>query len=121
MDIYVNGLFMEPNNRDFSADDYNLLPPNVAEHVPALTEPNGANFFDPGSGHLYVIVKGPAVVVIKTQPRMTVDIENFFEEDIINNRAGLLGIDPKNIRITNIVREGSVGRKKHWMNLLLRL
>jgi hypothetical protein len=29
LDIYVNGLFMEPNNRDFSADDYNLLPPNV--------------------------------------------------------------------------------------------
>ena len=26
--------------------------------------------------------------------------------------AGLLGIDPSNIRITNIVRENSVGRKK---------
>merc|ERR1719282_1405874 len=118
LDIYVNGLFMNPNNLDFSADDYNLLPPDPAVHVPALTEPNGANFFDPGSGHLYVIVKGPAVVDVKTQPivvlklGMTVDIENFFEEDVVNNLAGLLGIDPKNIRITNIVREGSTGRKK---------
>ena len=118
LDVYVNGLFMNPNNLDFSSDDYNLLPPNPAEHVPTLTEPNGANFFDPGSGHLYVIVKGPAVVDIKTQPivvlklGMTVDIENFFEEDVVNNLAGLLGIDPQNIRITNIVREGSAGRKK---------
>merc|ERR1712013_962373 len=39
LDIYVNGLFMNPNNLDFSADDYNLLPPDPAVHVPALTEP----------------------------------------------------------------------------------
>ena len=31
------------NNLDFSADDYNLLPPNPAEHVTALTEPNGTS------------------------------------------------------------------------------
>jgi len=43
---------------------------------------------------------------------MTVPIENFFEKDVVNNLAGLLGIDPSNIRVTNIVREGSTGRKK---------
>merc|ERR1712130_237733 len=46
---------------------------------------------------------------------MTVPIENFFEENVVGNLAGLLGIDPANIRVTNIVREGSVagaGRKK---------
>ena len=118
LDIYIGGLFMNPNNRDFSVDDYSLLPPDPAAHVPELTEPNGANFFDPGSGHLYILVKGPTVIDIKTQPivvlklGMTVDIENFFEQDVVNNLAGLLGIDPKNIRITNIVREGSVGRRR---------
>ena len=30
----------------------------------------------------------------------------------MSNLAGLLGIDPANIRVTNIVREGSVGKKK---------
>merc|ERR1712127_380116 len=60
-----------------------------------------------------------STIDIKTQPivilklGMTVPIENFFEENIIGNLAGLLGIDPANIRVTKIVREGSVsGRKK---------
>merc|ERR1712107_673728 len=107
-----------PNNLDFESDSYNLLPPDDS-FIPALTEPQGANYFDPNSGHLYLIVKGPSTIEIKTQPivvlklGMTVPIENFFEENVVGNLAGLLGIDPANIRVTNIVREGSVsGRKK---------
>merc|ERR1711936_1520252 len=53
------------------------------------------------------------IVVLKLG--MTVPIENFFEENVVGNLAGLLGIDPANIRVTNIVREGSVagaGRRK---------
>jgi len=118
LDIYTNGMFMNPNNLDFESDSYNLLPPDDS-FIPALTEPQGANYFDPNSGHLYLIVKGPATIEIKTQPivvlklGMTVPIENFFEENVVGNLAGLLGIDPANIRVTNIVREGSVsGRKK---------
>ena len=117
LDIYINGQFMEPNNRNFSAEGYKLNPPDDS-YIPLLTEPNGANYFDPGTGHLHLLVKGPDVISIKTQPvvvlklGMTVDIENFFEENVVGNLAGLLGIDPANIRVTNIVREGSVGRKK---------
>jgi hypothetical protein len=118
LDIYVNGQFMNPNNLDFESTDYNLLPPGD-EFIPALTEPQGSNYFDPNSGHLYLIVKGPTTIEIKTQPivvlklGMTVPIENFFEANVVGNLAGLLGIDPANIRVTNIVREGSVsGRRK---------
>ena len=121
LDIYTNGMFMNPNNLDFESDSYNLLPPDDS-FIPALTEPQGANYFDPNSGHLYLIVKGPTTIEIKTQPivvlklGMTVPIENFFEENVISSLAGLLGIDPANIRVTNIVREGSVsGRKKRAM------
>ena len=114
-DIYVNGMFMNPNNKDFNKADYALLPPGD-EHIPALTEAPGSNYFDPNTGHLYLIVNGPSTIDIKTQPivilklGMTVPIENFFEENIIGNLAGLLGIDPANIRVTKIVREGSVTR-----------
>jgi len=118
LDIYVSGMFMEPNNKDFSASEYALLPPDDS-FIPALTEANGANYFDPNSGHLYLIVKGPEIINIKTQPivvlkiGIVVPIENFFEENVVGNLAGLLGIDPSNIRVTKIVREGSVsGRKK---------
>ena len=116
-DVYVNGLLVNPNNLDFSKSEYSLLPPDTS-YIPELTEINGANYFDPGTGHLYLIVKGPAVISIKTQPivvlkiGVTVAEENFFEENIVANLAGLLGIDPSNIRITNIIREGSVRRKR---------
>ena len=117
LDIYVDGRFISPNNIDTTKDKYALHPP-ADEYIPDFAETNGANFFDPRTGHLYLNVKGPSTIDIKTQPvvvlklGMTVDIENFFEENVIENIAGLLGIDPKNIRVTNIVREGSTGKKR---------
>ena len=117
LDVYVDGRFIAPNNIDTLQEDYQLLPPSD-DFIPLFTEMNGANYFDPNSGHLYLNVKGPSNIDVKTQPivvlkmGVTVPIENFFEENVIGNIAGLLGIDPSNIRITNIVREGSVGRKR---------
>jgi len=117
-DVYVDDMFREPNNKDFGSSDYALLPPDDSFIPDILTEANGANYFDPNTGHLYLLVKGPSFISIKTQPivvlklGMTVPIENFFEENVVANLAGLLGIDPSNIRVTNIVREGSTGRKK---------
>merc|ERR1719322_1877444 len=105
-----------PNNIDTTTSDYNLLTPD-SSFIPALDEAHGSNYFDPNTGHLYVLMK-EGMVDIKTQPivilklGMTVPIENFFEENVVANLAGLLGIDPSNIRVTNIVRENSVGRKK---------
>ena len=93
------------------------MKPPGDEYIPALSEAHGSNYFDPNTGHLYLIIKD-GIIDIKTQPivvlklGMTVPIENFFEENVVANLAGLLGIDPANIRVTNIVRENSVGRKK---------
>lgn len=77
------------------------------------------NYFDPNTGHLYIIVKGPATCDIKTQPvvvlkmGITVPEDEFFNPDtIVANIAGLLGIPASNIRVTNIVREGSVRRRR---------
>jgi len=116
-DIYVNGLFINPNNIDFAKEDYALKPPGD-EYIPGFGEGNGANYYDPNSGYLYILLRGDDTVDIKTQPVVilkvgtTVDIDNFFEENVVENLAGLLGIDPSNIRVANIVREGSVRRRK---------
>ena len=115
-DVYVNGQLMMPNNIDTTKEDYALLPPGD-EFIPALSEAHGSNYFDPNTGHLYLLIK-EGIIDIKTQPivilklGMTVPIENFFEENVVSNLAGLLGIDPANIRVTNVVREGSVGRRR---------
>ena len=78
-----------------------------------------ANYFDPNTGHLYLLVKKNTTCDIKTQPvvvlklGITVKEDEFFDEDkIIGNIAGLLGIPLNKIRVTNIVREGSVRRKR---------
>merc|ERR1719186_71505 len=67
---------------------------------------------------LYLLLTGEEPVDYKIQPAVvtklgaSIDMENFFEEDVIGNIAALLGIDPANIQLTEIVREGSVRRKR---------
>ena len=117
LDVYVGDSFISPQNRDFDKQDYALKPPGD-EFIPGLESASGSNYFDPNTGHLYLIIK-EGIVNIKTQPvvvlklGMTVAIDDFFEENVIGNLAGLLGIDAKNIRVTNIVREGSVRKKRN--------
>lgn len=119
LDIYTEGNYIAPMNKDFSViDGHQLFPPDD-KYIPALTDNNCMNYFDVNTGHLYLIIKGPATCDIKTQPvvilklGITVDEAEFFNPDsIVANIAGLLGIPAANIRVTNIVREGSTGRRK---------
>ena len=122
-------------NKDFSVTDGHQLKPADDKYIPSLSDNNCMNYFDPNTGHLYLIVRGPATCDIKTQPvvvlkvfhstplhstlpytavlqlGITVPEAEFFNPDtIVANIAGLLGIPAGNIRVTNIVREGSVGR-----------
>ena len=41
-------------------------------------------------------------------------MHNFFEGDVAGNIAALLGIDPSNIRVTNIVRESRSFYRDIW-------
>ena len=119
LDIYTEGRYIPPMNKDFSAEGHTLKPAED-KYIPALTDTNCNNYFDPNTGHLYMIVRGPATCDVKTQPvvvlkmGITVEEADFFNPDtIIANIAGLLGIDAANIRVTNIVREGSRRRKRN--------
>ena len=119
LDIYSNGEYVAPNNKDFSViDNLKLFPPDNT-YIPEMTDLHCANYFDPNTGHLYLLVRGKFTCDIKTQPvvvlklGITVKEDEFFDEDkIVANIAGLLGIPLNKIRITNIVREGSVRRKR---------
>jgi len=118
LDIYTEGTYVPPMNKDFSAEGHQLKPASD-DYIPKLTDNNCNNYFDPNTGHLYIIVKGPATCDIKTQPvvvlkmGITVSEDEFFDPDtIIANIAGLLGIPATSIRVTDVVREGSVKRRK---------
>merc|ERR1711973_769899 len=82
------------------------------KYIPSLdSQVEGENYFDPTTGFLYLLLRGTAPVDYRIQPSVvtkvgaTIDMDNFFEGDVAGNIAALLGIDPANIRVTNIVRE----------------
>merc|ERR1712004_644288 len=104
-------------NIDLTSDAFAMLPADDS-YIPSLdSQINGENYFDPTTGMLYLLLTGEEPVDYKIQPSVvtkigaTIDMDNFFEGDVAGNIAALLGIDPANIRVTNIVRES---RKKRW-------
>ena len=123
LEIFVNGLFKPAKNGKYVGDAYDLNPPGD-QYIPDPTDPNvshGDNYYDPGTGHLYIAMSGSpgnnGIIDVKQKPVVvfrfggTVTNEEFFNPDnIVANFANLLGVDPKNIRVAEIVREGS--RKK---------
>ena len=119
LDIYLDGRYIPPKNKDFSnVESHTLLPPNET-YIPKFTDVHCSNYFDPNTGHLYIIVREKQTCDITTVPVVVLKIgilvseEDFFDtENIVNNIAGLIGIPASKIRVTNIVREGSTGKKK---------
>merc|ERR1719348_363509 len=119
LDVYTEGRYIPPMNKDFTVTDGHKLKPADDIYIPTLVDNNCNNYFDPNTGHLYLIVKGPSTCDVKTQPvvilklGITVPEAEFFDADsIVGNIAGLLGIPAANIRVTNIVREGSVRKRR---------
>jgi len=118
IDIYVGDRFVSPNNIDLSVEDSFSMLPADDKYIPSLSSTiNGENYFDPTTSMLYLLLDGSEAVDYKIQPSVvtkigaTIDMDNFFEGDVAGNIAALLGIDPSNIRVTNVVREG---RKKRF-------
>merc|ERR1712079_80685 len=118
IDVFVGERFVSPNNIDLTSDAFAMLPADDS-YIPSLdSQINGENYFDPTTGMLYLLLTGEEPVDYKIQPSVvtkigaTIDMDNFFEGDVAGNIAALLGIDPANIRVTNIVREGR--RKKRF-------
>merc|ERR1719192_756893 len=117
IDIFVDEQYVAPNNIDLaSPEDFQMLPPDDS-YIPSLnSQVEGENYFDPTTGFLYILLRGTTPVDYRIQPSVvtkvgaTIDMDNFFEGDVAGNIAALLGIDPGNIRVTNVVREGR--RKK---------
>ena len=119
IDIYVGDQFIYPNNIDLTdTEGFSMLPADDS-FIPSLDSMvEGENYFDPTTGFLYLLLRGTQPVDYRIQPSVvtkvgaTIDMDNFFEGDVAGNIAALLGIDPANIRVTNIVREGR--RKKRF-------
>ncbi|KAK4327437.1 hypothetical protein Pmani_002101 [Petrolisthes manimaculis] len=116
-DIYVDDIYVAPKNLDTSKlPAYQLLGEGTM-YEPTLSDPTGSNYLQRSEKLLHVVLRGGQIVDIKTTPMvilttgLVVDPNNFYKENVIQNLALLLGVAPENIRVMNVINEGSTGRR----------
>ena len=116
--------YVNPNNADFSTGDFTwkAKDPNLPadQYNPSVTSSvYGENYFDRTTQTLWMLIKGPVPIEIRTTavimvtfgvPAVTVD--DFFEVNLIRNLAGLLNVDKSQIRIVDVVSEASGRRRR---------
>lgn len=124
LDVYYQDNHVMPVNGRWKSDAYILDPPPVGQ--PDAYKPNvttdaaGTNYFDRDTGILYLIVKGPEPVNVKTveqviinfqYPALTVDA--FYGEKIVEYLAAFFDLPPEKVRVVDIVSaQQSSGRRK---------
>jgi len=121
--VYVGKILRYPNNADITKDPiaYRSPPeddPDFYKPSPDSKQP-GENYYDRATQSLYVNLCGGDPITIRTEPVFVVSMEiqfteeTFFDpENIVNNIAALLNIDPSRIIVTNVVSESRRRKKR---------
>ncbi|XP_071946075.1 fibrocystin-L-like [Antedon mediterranea] len=125
LDVYHQGRYVMPNNggTDRSGsfiwvDKDPNLPDDQFQPKPT-SNIYGGNYFDRERQTLWVLVRGGDSVDIITTPVVmvaigvpAVSVDDFFEENLVQNLANLLGISSDRIRVVDVIREGSTRRRR---------
>ena len=117
LDVYVGSEYIIPTNGYLQ--DGNLRYRRGENFIPSLTGSHGTNYYDRTEEKLYIVIRGSTPVRVETTPVIQlgidlppVTVDEFFETNLIQNLAFLLGISPNRIRIVNVVSEGGTRRKR---------
>ncbi|XP_043545298.1 fibrocystin-L-like [Chiloscyllium plagiosum] len=123
LDVYVNNTFVPPTNAKWNADktDFTLKGPTYAgEFTPKLdSSVIGENYFDRTYQMLNVLVRGSTPIEVHTAPVLHISfnlpamtVDEFYGPNLVENLALFLNVPQSKIRITNIVRETGLRRKR---------
>ncbi|GCC38991.1 hypothetical protein chiPu_0022812, partial [Chiloscyllium punctatum] len=123
LDVYVNNTFVPPTNAKWNADntDFTLKGPTYeGEFTPKLdSSVIGENYFDRTYQMLNVLVKGSTPIEVHTAPVLHISfnlpamtVDEFYGPNLVENLALFLNVPQSKIRITNIVRETGLRRKR---------
>ncbi|XP_076865903.1 fibrocystin-L-like isoform X2 [Brachyhypopomus gauderio] len=122
LDVYVNNNLVAPNNAKWNSDhtNYMLLQPTYPDqYKPGFDSSHGSNYFDPDYKMLHILVRGSEPVQVRTSPLLIIAFNlpamteaEFFGDKLVRNLALFLRIPANMIRVTNIVREGSVATRR---------
>lgn len=114
--------YVQAENMDLMDDG--VLMPRVPtfreEYIPAIGSPHGNNYQIRDEQLLFITLTGEEEMLeLKTAPVVLmsfgfppVDIDDFFEENLIANLMAFFGLPPSKVRIVNIVRENSVRKRR---------
>ena len=104
--------------------DDGVLMPRVPtyreEFIPAIGSAHGNNYQIRDEQLLFITMTGDEdMLELKTAPVVLmsfgfppVDIDDFFEENLIANLMAFFGLPPSKVRIVNVVRENSVRKRR---------
>ncbi|XP_022094388.1 fibrocystin-L-like [Acanthaster planci] len=125
LDVYYQNRYVVPNNGDTSSGEliWNPKDPEKPDNQfnPSLdSDVHGENYFDRDTKTLWVLVKGPKPVEIRTTAVVmvsfgvpAVSLDDFYESgNLVKNLASLLNLDPSQIRVVEVVREGTRRRRR---------
>ncbi|XP_065902312.1 fibrocystin-L-like [Dysidea avara] len=119
LDIYYGDSYINPKNVEedengelvFKSKDPSLP---YDQFLPTLDDPAGSNFYERSLEQLYFILRGNTPITVRTAPVIQlainlppVTVDEFFEDNLVNNLATLLGIDKSRIRVVNVISEAS--------------
>ncbi|XP_033119895.1 fibrocystin-L-like [Anneissia japonica] len=122
LDVYHQGRYVMPNNGQMDGDTFTWVAkdpnlPNDQFNPTPDSNIYGENYFDRDWKILWVLLRGSKPLDIITSPVVMVtvgvapvDVDDFYEENLVSNLASLLGIDDSQIRVVDVVREG--GRRR---------
>ena len=122
LDVYVNGQYVNPKNSRVKEDgQLQYIDPATDPElgIVRVSDEHGTNYYSRPQKTLYVTVSGSTPIVIEVAPVIQVSLTlapvsetEFFEENLIANIAGLLGIDSSRIRIVNVIAESRRRRRR---------
>merc|ERR1712136_93355 len=125
LDIYRDGdVYIHPNNHALNDEGkFITLPPpadDPEKYFPKLdTKLHGSNYMDRTNRMLYITLRGPQVIEIKTAPVVVIEfgfpamkVDDFFEKNLISNLATYLEVPPYKVKLVNVVRETRDRRKR---------
>ena len=124
-DIYSRGRLVPATNQKRVNGSLRYLVKNATQ-TEAIFKPvlgrdrPGANYVNRRTKLLCVIVDGSTPITIQTTPAVvlemdfpaTVTVDDFFERNIINNLAALLGVPKNKIKMVSVTRETSRRRRR---------
>ena len=127
LDVYMvqgnEDVYVPPNNAMLVNGNLEYMSGNPDEgeeqFIPTVNQIAGSNFYSRSTKQLYIAIKGSTPYKIITKPvimlslDISVSVMDFFNDTfLVRNLALLLDIPQDRIRIVNVVREGSIQRRR---------